>query len=142
MRPIVNALKRCSPLFSARTGPLPVRYGASYGFSLVEILVALAIVAVAAGFIAISILGAMKQQNSRICLTNMLTIEAAKDEFARDHPGATAIPSVADFAPYFRFGIPRCPDNKEVDYNNLLDLKNPVSCSVHPENTGKLNAGK
>src|SRR5260221_439159 len=73
---------------------------------------------------------------------NMVTIEAAKDEYARDHPGATTIPSVTDFAPYFRFGIPRCPDNNGTDYANLLDLKSPVNCSVHPENTAKLNIGK
>jgi prepilin-type N-terminal cleavage/methylation domain-containing protein len=142
MKPTASPIERRSPPIWAQAGPPRLRYGAAYGFSLVEILVALAIVAVAAGFIAISILSALKQQNSRICLSNMLTIEAAKDEFARDHPGATTISSAADFAPYFRFGIPTCPDNKGVDYNNLLDLKNPVSCSAHPENSGKLNAGK
>jgi prepilin-type N-terminal cleavage/methylation domain-containing protein len=131
MRPTVNA-RKCRI----------TRLSAKAGFSLVEILVVLAIIAVAAGFIAISILSALKQQNSRVCLTNMLTIEAAKDEYTRDHPGTTAIPNVTEFAPYFRFGIPRCPDNQGTDYANLLDLKNPVSCSVHPENSGKLNAGK
>jgi prepilin-type N-terminal cleavage/methylation domain-containing protein len=119
-----------------------IRWSAKAGFSLVEVLVVLAIIGFAAGFIAISILSALKQQNSRVCLTNMVTIEAAKDEYARDHPGATTIPSATDFAPYFRFGIPRCPDNRGTDYTQLLDLKNPVVCSVHPENTGKLNIGK
>jgi prepilin-type N-terminal cleavage/methylation domain-containing protein len=131
MKPTVRTKRGCQ-----------VRLSTKAGFSLVEILVALAIIAVAAGFIAISILGGLKQQNSRVCLTNMVTIEAAKDEYARDHPGGTAIPSAADFASYFRFGIPRCPDNNRSDYANLLDLKNPVSCPVHPENAGKLNAGK
>ena len=131
MKPIVKAKKHSR-----------VRWSAKAGFSLVEVLVVLAIIAVAAGFIGISILSALKQQNSRVCLTNMVTIEAAKDEYARDHPGAAAISSTPDFAPYFRFGIPRCPDNSGTDYGNLLDLKNPVVCSVHPENTGKLNLGK
>jgi prepilin-type N-terminal cleavage/methylation domain-containing protein len=118
------------------------RFPANSGFSLVEVLVVLAIMAIAAGFVTISILNALKQQNGRICLTNMVTIEAAKDEYARDHPGATTITTVTDFTPYLRFGIPRCPDNKGTDYMNLLDLKNSVSCSAHPENTGKLSAGK
>ncbi len=131
MKPTVNAKRHCQ-----------VRLAPKAGFSLVEILVVLAIIAVAAGFIAISILSALKQQNSRVCLTNMVTIEAAKDEYARDHPGATTVLSVTDFAPYFRFGIPRCPDNNGTDYANLLDLKSPVICSVHPENTRKLNIGK
>jgi prepilin-type N-terminal cleavage/methylation domain-containing protein len=129
MRHIVDARKR-------------VRYSANAGFSLVEVLLVLAIVAMAAGFVTVSVLNALRQQNGRVCLTNMLTIEAAKDEYARDHPGATTISSVTDFAPYFRFGIPRCPDNRGTDYMNLLDLKNSASCSTHPENTGKLSAGK
>ena len=131
MRPTVKAKGRCRARLSIRAG-----------FSLVEILVVLAIIAIAAGFVGVSILSILKQQNSRICLTNMVTIEAAKDEYARDHPGGSPIPSVTDFAPYFRFGIPRCPDNNRSDYANLLDLKNPVSCPMHPENAGKLNTGK
>jgi prepilin-type N-terminal cleavage/methylation domain-containing protein len=119
-----------------------LRVSVEPGFSLLETLVVLAIIAIAAGFISISILNAMKQQDSRVCLTNMLTIEAAKDEYARDHPGQTTIPSVKELAPYFRFGIPRCPGNHETDYANLLDLRSQVSCSVHPENSVKLNAGK
>jgi prepilin-type N-terminal cleavage/methylation domain-containing protein len=131
MRPIIEA-----------KGRWRARLSMTAGFSLVEILVVLAIIAIAAGFVGVSILSALKQQNSRICLTNMVTIEAAKDEYVRDHPGGTTVPSAAVFAPYFRFGIPRCPDNNRNDYANLLDLKNPVSCPVHPENAGKLNIGK
>ena len=131
MRPTIKAKGHCRARLSVRAG-----------FSLVEILVVLAIIAIAAGFVGVSILSVLKQQNSRICLTNMVTIEAAKDEYARDHPGGSAIPSATDFAPYFRFGIPRCPDNNRSDYANLLDFKNPVSCPVHPENAGKLNTGK
>jgi prepilin-type N-terminal cleavage/methylation domain-containing protein len=131
MKPIVNAKGRSQVSWAARAG-----------FSLVEVLVVLAIIASTAGFIAISILSALKQQNSRVCLTNMVTIEAAKDEYARDHPGATSVPSAREFAPYFRFGIPRCPDNGGTDYANLLDLGNPVFCSAHPENNGKLKISK
>jgi prepilin-type N-terminal cleavage/methylation domain-containing protein len=131
MKPIVNAKGRSQARGSAKAG-----------FSLVEILVVLVIIASAAGFIAISILSTLKQQSSRVCLTNMVTIEAAKDEYARDHPGATTVPSASDFAPYFRFGIPRCPDNGGTDYANLLDLENPVACSAHPKNTGKLKIGR
>jgi len=131
MRPTIKAKGHCR-----------ARLSVSAGFSLVEILVVLAIIAIAAGFVGVSILSVLKQQNSRICLTNMVTIEAAKDEYARDHPGGSAIPSASDFAPYFRFGIPRCPDHNRSDYANLLDLKNPVSCPMHPENAGKLNTGK
>jgi hypothetical protein len=58
----------------------------------------------------------------------MLTIEAAKDEYIRDHPGATSIDPNA-FAQYFRFGIPKCPDG--YPYNNLYSLTQQVNCPFH-----------
>jgi len=89
-------------------------------------LVVLAIIAIAAGFVGVSILSVLKQQNSRICLTqhgdnrsgqkmNMRVIIQVEAQYR----------ALAIFAPYFRFGIPRCPDNNRSDYANLLDLKKP-----------------
>jgi prepilin-type N-terminal cleavage/methylation domain-containing protein len=101
------------------------------GLSLVELLVVLAIIAAASTMITTAVVRALQQQDQRTCLTNMLTIEAAKDEYLRDHPGATSISDIATFQPYFRFGIPRCPNNPNNDYVNLLDLTKPVTCSVH-----------
>jgi prepilin-type N-terminal cleavage/methylation domain-containing protein len=105
------------------------------GLSLVELLVVVMIIAAISALITTSVLSALQQQNKRICLNNMLTIEAAKDEYIRDHPGATSIPSIPAFQPYFRFGIPRCPDRPNDNYQNLLNLTQPVTCLAHPENT-------
>jgi prepilin-type N-terminal cleavage/methylation domain-containing protein len=102
------------------------------GLSLIELLVVLTIVALIAALITTSVLSALKQQNQRVCLSNMLTIEAAKDEYLRDHPGATSIPQEA-FPPYFRFGIPRCPDGGT--YNSLYSLTQPVTCTYHTSNS-------
>jgi prepilin-type N-terminal cleavage/methylation domain-containing protein len=99
------------------------------GLSLVELLVVLTIIAAISALITTSIMSALKQQNQRICLNNMLTIEAAKDEYIRDHPGATSIPDSTSFQQYFKFGIPRCPDGG--NYENLLSLTQPVNCSIH-----------
>ena len=99
------------------------------GLTLIELLVVLVIVVAVSTLITTSVISALKQQNQRTCQTNMLTIEAAKDEFVRDHPGATSIPNIATFQPYFRFGITLCQDNG--DYQNLLNLTEPVWCSVH-----------
>jgi prepilin-type N-terminal cleavage/methylation domain-containing protein len=101
------------------------------GLSLIELLVVLAIIAAASTMVTTAVVRALQQQDQRTCLTNMLTIEAAKDEYLRDHPGATSISDIATFQPYFRFGIPRCPNNPNSDYANLLDLTKPVTCSVH-----------
>ena len=98
------------------------------GLSLIELLVVLTIIAAVSALITTSVLSALKQQNQRICFNNMLTIEAAKDEYIRDHPGATTIDQTA-FQQYFRFGIPTCPDGGS--YNNLYNLTEQVSCSFH-----------
>ena len=100
----------------------------SVGLSLIELLVVLTIIAAISALITTSVLSALNQQNQRICFNNMLTIEAAKDEYIRDHPGATTIDQTA-FQQYFRFGIPTCPDRG--DYNNLYNLTEQVSCSFH-----------
>src|SRR5260370_27957214 len=101
----------------------------SAGLSLIELLVVLTIIAAISALITTSVLSALKQQNQRICLINMLTIEAAKDEYIRDHPGATSISDSPSFQQYFKFGIPRCPDGGT--YENLLSLTQPVNCSIH-----------
>ena len=62
---------------------------------------------------------------------SMLMIEAAKDEYARDHPGATQINDDAEFKKYFRFGVPRCPVNAKEDYQDWNALGTRVSCKVH-----------
>jgi prepilin-type N-terminal cleavage/methylation domain-containing protein len=111
----------------------------SAGLSLIELLVVVAIIAAISALITTSVMSALSQQNQRICLNNMLTIEAAKDEYIRDHPGATSVDQSA-FQQYFRFGIPRCPDNPNEDYRNLYELTQQVYCKVHPENQQKLSA--
>jgi prepilin-type N-terminal cleavage/methylation domain-containing protein len=108
--------------------------GSAAGFSLVELLVVLAIVAALSTLIGLGVVDAINKANQRDCLTNMIAIEAAKDEYQRDHPGDSTIPSQTAFAPYFRFGIPRCPNNRKNDYQKLLDLRNPVNCAVHTQN--------
>jgi prepilin-type N-terminal cleavage/methylation domain-containing protein len=110
------------------------------GLSLIELLVVITIIALVSALITTSVLSALNQQNQRVCLNNMLTIEAAKDEYLRDHPGATSIPSIPDFQPYFRFGIPQCPDNAGTNYQNLLSLTQQVYCPKHPENQQRLSS--
>ena len=118
-----------------RAGARPYRLG----FSLVEMLVVVTIIAAIAALITTGVMSALQQQNARVCLNNMLTIEAAKDEYIRDHPGATSIDPSA-FAQYFRFGIPRCPDNSSQPYQNLYSLTQQVYCTAHPQNQQKLSA--
>ena len=63
---------------------------AQSALSLVELLVVLAITAAVAGVVTTAVLRTLAQQEEKQCLTNMLLIEAAKDEYARDHPNDSA----------------------------------------------------
>jgi len=71
------------------------------GMTLVELLVVLAIIVAVAGAITFAVANVLKKEQAKACLTNMLMIEAAKDEYARDHPGATQVGEDAEFRKYF-----------------------------------------
>jgi prepilin-type N-terminal cleavage/methylation domain-containing protein len=98
-------------------------------FSLIEMLVVITIISAIAALITTAVMSALQQQNARVCQNNMLTIEAAKDEYIRDHPGATSIDETT-FSQYFRFGIPKCPDGGSYQ-QNLYSLTQQVSCTIH-----------
>jgi prepilin-type N-terminal cleavage/methylation domain-containing protein len=112
---------------------------AERAFSLVEMLVVLAIIAIVSGVVTLAVLRTLSGQEEKQCLANMLLIEAAKDEYSRDHVGTTAAVNADEFRRYFRFGVPRCPRNPNVDYENWSDLNASVTCPVHPQNAAKLN---
>jgi prepilin-type N-terminal cleavage/methylation domain-containing protein len=105
--------------------------GHSAGMTLAEVLVVLAIVTTVAGMVTFAVANAYKKQQAKACLANMLMIEAAKDEYARDHPGATQTTDDAEFRTYFRFGVPRCPVNPNEDYQDWNVLGTRASCKVH-----------
>ena len=98
--------------------------------TLVELLMILAIIAVVAGIVTFSVSNTLKRQQAKTCLTNMLMIEAAKDEFVRDHPDAFS--GQADqIANYLRFGLPKCPANPNGVYNNWNSIGQETSCQIH-----------
>jgi type II secretory pathway pseudopilin PulG len=101
--------------------------------TLVELLVVLAIVAAISGAVTFAISRTVQEQQEKECLTNMLMVEAAKDEYARDHVGQPM--DQAEFRKYFRFKIPTCPANSNEPYQNLFDLNAPVACRIHPRNS-------
>ena len=98
------------------------------GTTLIELLVVLVIIACVAGAVTFAIANSLQKQQGKECQTNMLMIEAAKDEYARDHPGATSIDG-SEFNNYFRFGIPKCPTHQI--YENIYNLNARVTCPVH-----------
>ena len=103
----------------------------SSGMTLVELVVVVAILAAVAGAVTIAVVSTLKKEQSKACLANLLIIEAAKDEYARDHPGATQVDDPTEFVKYFRFGVPRCPVNPNEDYQGWDDLHAHASCRIH-----------
>ena len=122
-----NTRKTRGYVGQAARPPWIVRFQTA-GFSLIEMLVVVTIIAAIAALVTTAVMSALQQQNARVCQNNMLTIEAAKDEYIRDHPGATSIDQSA-FSQYFRFGIPKCPDNG--NYQFVYSLNQQVICSKH-----------
>lgn len=106
--------------------------------TLVELLVVLAIVAAISGAVTFAISKTLQEQQQKEGLTNMLMVEAAKDEYARDHAGQPM--DQGKFRKYFRFKIPTCPANPNQPYENLFDLNAPVVCRIHPQNSQLLNS--
>jgi prepilin-type N-terminal cleavage/methylation domain-containing protein len=100
------------------------------GMTLVELLIVLAIIAVVAGIVTFSVSNTFKRQQAKTCLTNMLMIEAAKDEFVRDHPDALS-GNADQIANYLRFGLPKCPANPNGVYNNWNSIGQETSCQIH-----------
>ena len=60
------------------------------GFTLVELLVVVAIVALLAGLLAPGITGAREAGRSAVCLSNLRQVQAANDLYANDHAGSLA----------------------------------------------------
>ena len=100
------------------------------GVTLVELLVVLAIIAVVAGIVTFSVSNTLRRQQAKTCLTNMLMIEGAKDEFVRDHPDALS-GNADQIANYLRFGLPKCPANPNGVYNNWNSIGQETSCPIH-----------
>jgi prepilin-type N-terminal cleavage/methylation domain-containing protein len=98
------------------------------GFTLIELLVAVAIAGALAGLVTFAVSQAMTEQQKRQCLTNLLMVEAARDEYARDHPGSATVEG-SGLNGYLRFGVPGCPAGGQYDGLHVLD--SPVGCSKH-----------
>jgi len=98
--------------------------------TLVELLVVLVIIALVAGAVTFAVANSLQKQQIKECQTNMLIIESAKDEYARDHPSATQI-DPNEFKNYFHFGIPQCSLHQA--YQNVDQLNAKVNCPVHGE---------
>lgn len=112
-------------------GPLKLRQRAARGFTLVEIMIVVAIIALLA---VIAIPNFIKARNSarvKACMANLRVMNGAKAQWAFDARAAnTVVPTSTDIGPYMRDGMPACPANGTY---RIRRLSRPPNCSYWPD---------
>jgi prepilin-type N-terminal cleavage/methylation domain-containing protein len=106
------------------------------GFTLLEMLLVIFLVACGAVLVAMNLNKGLKDSQGRACAADLEQIQAAKDQFRNDNPGV-ALTSVSQLAKYLPNGIPACPAGGT--YNNVLNLDSQVTCSLDQGQPGLHN---
>ena len=98
------------------------------GFTLVEIMVVVAIVGLLAAIAIPSFIRARANSQQNACINNMRQIDSAKDQWAMENGAKTAdlvVESAVDG--FMRRGRPHCPAQGVYSYN---PVGQPPSCSL------------
>jgi len=105
------------------------------GFTLVEIMIVVAIIGVLAAIAIPSFTRARAKAQAKTCIANLSQIEAAAYQFSIDEskPAGTAITYPNDLTPYLRLNknnsLPRCPAGGS--YTNAIPVVGDVPiCSL------------
>ncbi|MFZ5925248.1 MAG: prepilin-type N-terminal cleavage/methylation domain-containing protein [Bacillota bacterium] len=97
------------------------------GFTLVEMLIVLAIIAILAAIAVPSFSRLTRSAKARACAENVRMIETAAQAWAADHNGEFPESlEVEGFEEYFKSGsVPTCPFGDEYDYNSETGTVTP-----------------
>ena len=108
------------------------------GFTLIELVVAIALLGLLYTLAAPSLLSSFEKARGNRCGGNLLLLENAKDAFLLDHPSQTLI-STDQLMPYLKNGLPRCPSGGS--YLNLADGFLRCACSLKEQSIAAENDG-
>ncbi len=99
------------------------------GFTLVEILITIAIIGILLAIAVPRFVRARDGTNARSCQHNLKQILGAKERWAMDNNmGATSTPNMSDLVPdYMRSPVPRCPGGGTY---TIGDLGTNPACSL------------
>jgi prepilin-type N-terminal cleavage/methylation domain-containing protein len=77
------------------------------GFTLVEIMIVVAIIGLLAAIAIPSFVNARTKSQTNACLNNLRQISGAKDQYALDHNNT--VPALSDLTPTYISKTPQCP---------------------------------
>ena len=117
---------------------------AASGFTLVEIMIVVAIIGLLATIAIPNFVRARLQAQRTACINNLRQIDSAKQTWAMENrAGQTALPTPANIQPYMGRGtggsLPSCPADPQNTYGTSYetqDLSTAPTCKILPGSPG------